>query len=171
MTSDRARLVQILEQTYSTLVQLTTSLNDAALDFRTSLGNAALDFRASPDEWSIREVLAHLVDDEMYVMRTRLERIVKEDHPHLTPHDEKKWYAARNTTRDALVDLLADFQLQRSASLGIMKMLRESDWAREGYQPEYGHFTAEEWLKRWVDHDATHIQQIENNLALYRKLT
>lgn len=158
IATDRARLVRALEQTHPTLVQLTAWLD-----------HAALDFRVSRDEWSTREILAHLVDDEMYVMRTRLERIVKEDHPHLTPHDEKKWYANRNTTRDGLTELLADFSLQRGASLGIMKRLRESDWMREGYQPEYGHFTAEGWLKRWVDHDATHVRQIENSLAAYRQ--
>ena len=123
MTADRASLVQALEQTHPTLVQLTAPLDAAALDFR-----------ASRDEWSIREILAHLVDDEMYVMRTRLERIVKEDHPHLTPHDE-------------------------------------SDWMREGYQPEFGHFTGEGWLKRWVDHDTMHIRQIESNLEAYRQQT
>ena len=160
MTADRARLVQALEQTHPTLVQLTAPLDAAALDFR-----------ASRDEWSIREILAHLVDDEMYVMRTRLERIVKEDHPHLAPHDEKKWHANRNTTRDGLAELLADFGLQRGASLGIMKMLREADWLREGYQPEIGHFTGEGWLKRWVDHDTTHIRQIESNLEAYRQQT
>jgi hypothetical protein len=43
------------------------------------------------------------------------------------------------------------------ASLGIVTMLRDSDWAREGYQPEYGAFTAEKWLENWVAHDTTHI--------------
>jgi hypothetical protein len=105
------------------------------------------------------------VDDEMYVMRTRLERIIKEVRPDLVPHDEQQWYASRNTTRDALDELLADFAVQRAASLGIVAMLRESDWAREGYQPEYGVFTAETWLGRWADHDTVHLRQIEQRLA------
>ena len=155
MELDREQLIHSLEQTYPTLVQLSSTLDDAALDFR-----------PAPDQWSIREILAHLVDDEMFVMRTRLERIIKEEHPQLAPHDEKKWYAARNTTRDLLDELLADFNLQRAASIGIMRMLRETDWVRQGYQPEYGHFTAEEWLTHWVAHDATHIQQIRSNLGL-----
>ncbi len=158
MQTNRQPLIQTLEQTHPALVQLTASLDARALDYH-----------PSPDEWSIREILAHLVDDEMYVMRLRLERIVKEDHPHLTPHDEKKWYATRNTTRDALPELLADFNLQRQASLGIINLLRESDWEREGYQPEYGHFTAEAWLAHWAGHDTTHLRQIESNLAAYKQ--
>src|SRR5919201_1089448 len=156
MVQDREHLIHTIKETPSTLVQLTSTLDDAALDFR-----------AAPDQWSIREILAHLVDDEMFVMRTRLERIVKEEHPHLAPHDEKKWYATRNTARDALAELLADFTMQRAASLNILRMLRDTDWARQGYQPEYGHFTAEQWLTHWVAHDTTHIQQIRSNLTAH----
>lgn len=157
MSLSRAQLIATLEQTGPALVRLTSDLADMALDFRPATG-----------DWSIREILAHLVDDEMYVMRTRFERIIKEDRPHLAPHDEQKWYAGRNTSRDALPELLADFGLQRAASLGIIGMLRAEDWRRDGYQPEYGHFTAEEWLSHWVAHDTTHIQQVERNLEAYR---
>jgi hypothetical protein len=156
MISSRDQLIAALAQTHAALVNLTASQPDEALDFH-----------PAPGEWSVREILAHLVDDEMYVMRTRLERMMKEDRPHLAPHDEQKWYAHRNTTRDQLAELLADFAVQRTASLGILIMLRESDWMREGYQPEYGTFTAETWLGQWAAHDATHIQQIADTLQAY----
>jgi hypothetical protein len=51
----------------------------------------------------------------------------------------------------------------------MMNMLRDSNWMREGYQPEYGHLSAEGWLARWVDHDTMHLRQIETNLATYQK--
>lgn len=158
MAEARAQLVATLGETHHTLVRLTAD----------QLG-AALDFRVSPDDWTVREILAHLVDDEMFVMRTRFERMMKESRPHLAPHDEKAWFANRNTTRDRLDDLLADFAVQRAASLGIIALLREGDWLREGYQPEYGTFTAEEWLAQWVAHDTTHIRQIEAILKAYQK--
>jgi hypothetical protein len=157
MESSREALIAALAGTQPALARLTGGLEDAALDFR-----------PGAEEWSAREILAHLVDDEQYVMRTRLERMMKEERPHLAPHDERHWFATRNRSRDALAELLADFAVQRAASLGIVRMLRESDWAREGYQPEYGVFTAEGWLARWVQHDATHLRQIEANLAAYR---
>jgi hypothetical protein len=156
MATTRADAIATLQQTPATLVQMTSALPDAALDFR-----------AAPTEWSVREILAHLVDDEMYVMRLRLERIVKEDNPQLTPHDEQRWYTTRNTTRDALAELLVDFAVQRAASLGIIGMLRESDWKREGVQPEYGRFTADGQLAMWAEHDTTHLRQIEATLKAY----
>ena len=146
--------IATLRNTSGRLVELTDGISERALDFR-----------AHADDWTIREILAHLVDDEMYVMRLRLARIVKEQDPQLAPNDEKAWYATRNTSRDQLAELLADFSLQRAASLGIIAFLTEDQWARGGIQPEYGHFTAAEWLGYWAEHDMTHLEQIENNLT------
>ena len=154
----REDLIGQLQQTPVTLRTMTTSLSEDALDFRPTL-----------QDWSSREILAHLVDDEMFVMRTRLERIVKEDEPHLAPHDEQHWYATRNTARDALGELLDDFALQRAASMNIITLLRASDWQRMGFQPEYGRFTAAAWLERWVEHDHVHLKQIADNLAAFHE--
>src|SRR5690348_5212549 len=106
MSETRAQHIATLRQTPTRLARLMEGLSDDALDYR-----------SQPDDWSIREILAHLVDDEMFVMRSRLERIVKEDHPTLAPHDEKHWYATRNTSRDQLAELLSDFTIQRAASI------------------------------------------------------
>ncbi len=154
MRISRTQLIATLEQTPSTLTRLTSTLTDAALDFR-----------SDPDEWSIREIMAHLVDDEMFVMRTRMERIMKEEVPELPSHDEKKWYSQRNPSRDTISELLSDFATQRAASLGILTLLRDEEWARTAYHPEYGHFTAEAWLGSWVEHDLVHIRQIEQATA------
>ncbi|GAC1652378.1 MAG: hypothetical protein NVS4B8_27700 [Herpetosiphon sp.] len=153
MHSSRSNVIAQLAQTPTILNNLTQTLPAVALDHHP---HAA--------DWSVREILAHLVDDEMYVMRTRLERIIKEDLPKLAPHDEQHWYRNRNTTRDVLPELLSDFQVQREASLGILQSLRETDWQREGSQPEYGTFTAATWLHRWLEHDLVHIAQIQSNV-------
>ena len=158
MTIARAQNIHQLEETHPALVGLVSGLPEDALDYR-----------AYPDDWSIREILAHLVDDEMYVMRTRMERMIKEEFPMLAPHDEKHWYANRNTSRDASQELLDDFAVQRAASLGMLKMLRPSDWERRGVQPEYGQFSAEEWLGHWIEHDVVHINQIEATIAAFQR--
>jgi len=153
MDTDQSQLIATLAQTPPTLARLTSALTDAELDFH-------------PDEqeWSIREILAHLVDDEMFIMRTRLERMIKEEHPTLPSHDEKHWYSQRNTSRDTQSELLHDFTVQRAASLNILTFLRENEWERTAFHPEYGDFTAQQWVERWVEHDQTHIQQIERAL-------
>jgi hypothetical protein len=154
MVATHQELIEELSKTHPALVELTDGLTDETLDFR-----------AGPDEWSIREILAHLVDDEMFVMRTRLERMMKEDHPNLPSHDEKKWYARRNRSRDQLYELLNDFVIQRTASLNILSLLRDSEWQRTAYHPEYGDFTAEQWVGNWLEHDQVHLRQITNTIA------
>ncbi|GCE08441.1 DinB family protein [Dictyobacter aurantiacus] len=156
MVANRVQLIDTLEQTHQTLVRLAAHLSDAELDFR-----------PDPEAWSTREILAHLVDDEMFVMRTRLERMVKEENPVLASHDEKKWYRQRNTARDAVDELLSDFAIQRAASLGILRLFRAEEWERTAYHPEYNHFTTERWVEDWIEHDHIHIRQIENNSAAF----
>ncbi len=156
--SDRATVIRQLQETSAKLRELTASSSEQDLDFRPSAG-----------DWSTREVLAHLVDDEMFVMRNRLERIASEDNPHLQPHDEQHWYATRNTSRDELSMLLDDFATQRAASVNIMVFLREEDWQRVGFQPEIGSFSAERWLDHWIEHDQVHLAQIAANLAAARE--
>ncbi len=157
MAASRSEHIAALQQTPATLVRLTSSLPDEALDFHPGQG-----------EWSIREILAHLVDDEMYVMRLRLERIIKEDNPQLAPHDEKRWYATRNTTRDALGELLTDFTVQRAASLGIIGCCASRTGRGRDTSRSTVRFTAAGWLGRWAEHDATHLRQIEATLAAYQ---
>ncbi|EFH82067.1 DinB family protein [Ktedonobacter racemifer] len=156
MNANRAQLITTLEQTHGALAELTASLSDEALDFR-----------PGAEEWSTREILAHLVDDEMFIMRMRVERMVKEEHPTLADNDEKKWHSHRNTSRDAVSDLLHDFAIQRVASLNILTFLSEEDWARTGFHTGYGEFTVEKWLEHWAEHDLVHIRQIEQNNAAY----
>jgi hypothetical protein len=158
MQTSRSQLIRLLEHTHPTLIRLTSSLPEPALDFH-----------PEADAWSIRDILAHLVDGETSVIRARFERILKEDHPSLPPTDEKEQTAHRTKTRDALEVLLREFALQRAASLDMIKMVGESDWRREGYHPEYGHFTAQEWLGRWANHDTVHLRQIESTLEAFRR--
>jgi len=127
-------------------------------------GDGVLD--AAPDgEWSARTVLAHFRDDEFMVMRSRLVRMTVEDHPTLTPFDEKAWAASRWQGRDAVGELLADFRLQREVTMMSPRRLESDDWLRTGLQPEYGAFDVHWWVEHWLEHDETHIAQISSALA------
>ena len=127
-------------------------------------GDDALDI-AQEGEWSARTVMAHLRDDEFMVGRLRLERITVEDHPTLAPFDEKAWAASRWRGGDTVDELLADFRLQREASMMVLRRLEGDDWLRKGLQPEYGAFDVHWWVENWLEHDETHIAQITAALA------
>jgi hypothetical protein len=41
-----------------------------------------------------------------------------------------------------------------------MEMMSEADWAREGWHPEHGLYTAEHWLEIYAVHAHNHAAQI-----------
>lgn len=115
---------------------------------------------AAEGEWSARVILAHFRDDEYLCMRVALERMLAEPNPELTNIDGGEWEPGRNRTRDRKEWLLADFALQRQASISILRGLRPEDWQRSGRFS--GHtITIEQFLGAWVHHDREHIAQLE----------
>lgn len=150
---DPATLIEALTATPGRLEAIARGAADDALD------------RAAPGQWSARTILAHLRDDEFMVARLRLERMLVEDNPTLTPFDERAWAASRWTGRDALPDLLSDFRAQRDASLLILRRLQRDDWRRTGIQPEYGRFDIHRWVEHWLEHDENHLAQLQTTLA------
>ncbi len=150
---DTDPLVDELAATAAQLRELTRTASDAQLDAQW------------PGEWSVRTVLAHLRDDEFLVTRLRLERMLVEDDPQLAPFDEQAWEASRWQGRDGLDELLDDFQLQRDASIAILRRLEGDEWQRPGLQPEYGILTVRSWLDHWLKHDRMHLAQIARSLS------
>ena len=114
--------------------------------------------------WSARTILAHFRDDEYLCMRAAMTRMLAEENPVLHFIDGADWEPGRNRTRDRKEWLLADFALQRQASLAILRMLRPEDRTRTGTR-EGREFTLEQLVTAWVRHDREHIAQLEQALG------
>lgn len=145
-------LIEQLAATPKTLAHLVAEASDEQLD-------ATVD-----GEWSARTTLAHLRDDEYLCLRAALTRILAEDLPAVHFIDGADWEPTRNRTRERKEWLLADFALQRQASLAILRMLRPEDRARMGTR-EGKEFTIEQLVAVWVRHDREHIAQLENAIG------
>ncbi|MBI2767479.1 MAG: DinB family protein [Chloroflexi bacterium] len=145
-------LIEQLAATPRTLALLVVEASDARLD------------AAADGAWSARTILAHLRDDEYLCMRAALERMLAEEVPLVHFIDGADWEPRRNCSRDRKDLLLADFALQRQASLGILRGLRPQDWQRTGVR-DGGTFTIADLAAAWVRHDAAHIVQLETALG------
>lgn len=145
-------LLNELAATPKNLAHLVAELDDAALD------------AAEPGAWSPRIVLAHFRDDEFLCTRSALCRILAEERPAVHFIDGADWEPGRNRTRDRKEWLLADFALQRQASLGILRMLRPEDWSRAGLRGDR-ELTIEQLVKVWVRHDSEHLAELERLLG------
>lgn len=142
-------LLRRLDTTPRTMAHLTAELRDQELD------------AAEAGEWSARQILAHLRDDESMVMRMRLVRMLVEDDPLLPDFDEQAWATNRNTSHDKKESLLADFMLQRQASLNLLQRLTPEQWERPGRHEVRGSMTVRDLVERWADHDDEHVRQFE----------
>ena len=146
-------LIDRLAATPRTLAILAVEATEEAMD------------TALPGGWTPRTVIAHFRDDEYLCMRAALERMLAEDDPEVRFIEGEDWEPGRNRTRDRRDQLLADFALQRQASVSILRMLRPEDWRRPGHMPGMPPFTVESFVRGWVRHDDEHVAQLEAALG------
>lgn len=123
-------------------------------------GGEAMDAPGPGGGWSARTILAHFRDDEMLCMRTALARMLVETGPEVHFLDGGDWEPGRNRARDRKETLLADFALQRQATLNMFDALQPAEWERTAASGGRA-FTVAEFLAAWVRHDAEHIAQLE----------
>lgn len=115
-------------------------------------------------KWSPREIMAHLRDMESLAFRLGIERMLAEDGPALVAIDDDAWLAGRNHGRDRREWLLADFALQRQATLGLLRGLRYEEWQRTGTVAG-GAVTISGWCLAQAGRDAEHIARLESALG------
>ncbi len=117
--------------------------------------------------WPARLILAHLRDVESLHYRLTLERLLRGEEPQVAEFDNEGWEAGRNPGRDRKELLLADFALQRQASLGLLRALRPRDWERPWRSAEDpGHqLTTRDLVERWIAHDRAHLAQLQTALG------
>jgi hypothetical protein len=109
-----------------------------------------------PGEWSVTEVLRHLLEGERDTFLPRLRRMLAESNPVFvrTP---------RTDGDDAdLRTLLDAFAQVRGQAVAILAGLGDDGWARAGVSPSRGPVTVEAYAVTMADHDTEHLGQIED---------
>ena len=93
--------------------------------------------RPNPGEWSVLELVGHIIDAEL-VVSTRYRFILAQDRPPIQPYDQDLW-AMRLRHNDADPDdLLAPFEALRAANLALWRATPAEDRARYGIHAERG---------------------------------
>jgi uncharacterized damage-inducible protein DinB len=107
-------------------------------------------------EWSIGEVVRHLVEGDRDTFVPRLRRMLTEPRPLF---DRK--HATPETGTD-LNGLLRAFETARHQALALLDGLGERDWQREGVSPSRGAVTVQAYVHTMAEHDTEHLQQIQD---------
>jgi uncharacterized damage-inducible protein DinB len=120
--------------------------------------------RPAPREWSVVEVLAHLLDAEI-TLGFRIRKAAAEPGSVLVAWDQDRWAAGLNHRRADARALLATFAALRADTLALLRRLSPAQRRAAGRHPEYGRLRVDQLIAHWAEHDLNHLEQIRTTLA------
>ncbi|MEL7236280.1 MAG: DinB family protein, partial [Chloroflexota bacterium] len=117
-----------------------------------------------PDEWSILQVVCHLLERESNLQRPRLQRILNEDDPFLTAPQEPATPSEVAGAANAM-DVAYSFAKEREITLEFIQGLSTDDWLRPATHSIFSTTTLLEMAHFTAQHDRMHITQICQTLG------
>lgn len=115
--------------------------------------------RPSFDEWSIIEVLGHLVDSEI-TAAYRYRAILSENEAVLPGYSQEKWVQALKYQQSSVQDLLDLFEPLRRSNISLWERSSPVERLRSGRHLERGIESFETLFKMQAGHDIIHLGQI-----------
>jgi len=119
--------------------------------------------RPAPGEWSVIELLGHMVDAEI-ISAARYRWVISEDRPPLVPYDQDLWVAALDYNDADPDDLLAAFDALRAANIALWGRSNAAQRARDGLHGERGPESFDLMFRLLAGHDRFHIDQMQRTL-------
>ena len=118
-----------------------------------------------PGEWSVHQVIEHLVTGDGPAFRTRVETI-SGGVGRIESFDPAAVMGARDPDRVELSVLLGDLRAERVVSAALVRSLTEEQLAMTATHPQ-GEFAADDFVLEWPFHDHDHLQQIHEILKMH----
>ncbi len=135
--------------------------NGAAIDvLAAGVDDTHARWRPSADEWSILEVINHLVDEEREDFRQRIDFTLHRQGEPWPLTDPPGWVLTRRYNERDLGESRAYLRVEREKSLGWLRGLTAPDWSLGYDHPRAGILTAGDLLASWLVHDLLHIRQL-----------
>jgi uncharacterized damage-inducible protein DinB len=100
-------------------------------DFMSSVPESKLTFRYAVDKWTIKEILAHIVDDER-IYTYRALRFARNDRTELPGFDQEVYAVESGANERSLDDLLGEFAAVRKATVALFNSFEERVLKRSG---------------------------------------
>jgi DinB superfamily len=138
--------------------QVAAVLGEAGPDLRT---------RPAPGEWSVVELLGHLLDAEI-VLAGRYRWVLAHDEPPILPYDQDLWVQRLGHQDDDPEESLALLGALRRSNLELWARTPQQDRARVGHHGERGPESFELMFRLLAGHDLFHLGQMRRTLAQAR---
>jgi len=126
-------------------------------------------FKPAPAEWSVHEVIIHLGDSETNAA-LRARKLAVEPGGTLMGYDQDRWAIALNYHDQNTDDALQVTKFARLTTYNWLKTLPDEVFTHSVRHPEYDEpYTFEQWVNVYSAHIPGHIEQIQNNYALWKE--
>lgn len=134
------------------------------------LPEEAIDFKPAPAEWSVRDVLAHLVHSEL-VYGYRYRSIVAEPEAPIAGYDQDRWTPLTPERTWPVATLLDHLAALKAVNVAFLEQTTPEERARWGLHSERGKESLAALIGGIAGHDLLHERQIDANLAAWRDAT
>jgi hypothetical protein len=141
-----------------------------AMAVQSLLKEAGSDLTRRPalGEWSVLELVGHLVDAEI-VMSGRYRWAISQDQPPLLGYDQDLWVARLRHNEAQPDELLALFSALRAANLRLWGRSTAEDRERVAMHSERGPESYGLMFRMLAGHDRFHLKQMRDTLRLLRE--
>lgn len=113
--------------------------------------------RPGPGDWSIGELVVHLLDTDL-VYADRMKRLIAEDDPVLQGFDETAWASRLGYQESSVEEAVSLLAGNRRWMTPILRRLADADFARKGQHSERGRMTLAEVLATVTNHLDHHLR-------------
>ena len=129
------------------------------------LSNEQLKTAYIPNEWSVQQIVHHLVDSHTNSV-IRLKLILTQERPTLQPYDQDAWAALPDVDETPISASLQILTGLHERWTILFESLTDEQRQRTGFHPENGEVTPDDLLVAYSDHCDAHTEQILRTLAV-----
>ena len=125
----------------------------------TGAAGSEVDYRPAPDQWSVRQIVAHLSDSEL-VATFRFRRIVAEENPPIEGYDQNAWAEKLDYSKRKYSNSLETFRRIRGENYELLKDLPAEAYERTCQHSQRGTMSLLDLLRIYAVHAEKHSLQI-----------
>jgi len=125
------------------------------------LDEEALRRRPGPDQWSIKEVCAHL-RDSLEIDGERIRRMLEEDEPLISAYDQEALARGGDYQNASMPLVLTALRAFSGGNAYVLEGLSEEQWRRGGRHEERGPINVGGYAEDQAGHVRAHREQLKS---------
>ena len=129
----------------------------------------AMKFKPAPTEWSVHEIIVHIADSESNAA-LRARKLIVEPGGGIMAYDQDKWTDTLKYHEHNIEDALEVTRLVRKTTYELLKRQPDEVFTHTIVHPEFDKpYTFDMWVDIYSAHIPGHIEQIKDNMKLWKK--